>query len=458
MARRGKGGGKRGGGGNRGGGNRGGGNRGGGNRGRSNSSPRSQARGGGGNRGGSNNKGSGSRGSRMAGDSKALTVAKQKGGKKNSAFGGNVNNDTPGASAKKGRIFEGTKRDSYNPQFKKGYDADAPKTREQLDGYKLKATGVGKGQKRLSKGDMRGLVAAGYSMEDVADYASGFENANGRNKKKNAFIGKAASNMLERWKTKLSKKDKEKPETKTEEVTTITEPTPTPTPTPAPTPTPTPTPTPELEYYDNPSTSTNSTNTGSGAQAVNGSQANSQQLEQQVDQSRDFGDTTFNGGITGNNNNVDMSKNDNSINIVEGNTQFNYQGGQSGNSYEDTPMSAYTTMQLAKTGDGSNATAGAKFLANWSGLNKTLQAQQESNRTNYGQQAIAQNQQNRADPDPNNIIGNMPQYMLDMMRQSNVQLGGDPAKWKMPKAPDFNLSQIRKDNFDALQDKDKDDD
>ena len=129
--------------------------------------------------------------------------------------------------------------------------------------------------------------------------------------------------------------------------------------------------------------------------------------------------------------------------------------------YNDTPVSAHTLTQRAQTGDGSNMTAAVNFLTRWTESNRTLQKQNESGRPNFGQQAIEQNRMNRADPDPNNMINSMPQYMKDLSTTTFANTFGDPERWKMPKMPIFNTSTIQQNSLKALSKeskKDNDDD
>ena len=413
---------------------------------------------------------------RKAGDSGAMETFDKKGGTKNSANGGVVTSDTPGATVFKGsttnapgvsvqqdKKIKGTgkgyaqrnpERDSANPQFKGNYDASAPKTREQLNNYDLQATGVGENQQRFSRQDAKGLFKAGYSKEDIIDYADSLGGGEGKNKKEEGFTGKAAQNMLSKWKFKLGGKQTE------EEVAGLDQ---------------------ELvkqaqggDYFgdedrarydelvkqkeqgQNTSGSTPPTNTTD----INDSFNNDSQTEANVEADNSTTQTTgdFTGDVSGNNHTIDFSNTDNSFNITEGSTNFTYQSGSSGNVYNDTPMSAMSMMQALKADDGSGAASGAKYLAKWMGANNTLQAQLASNRKNHGQAAIKSNQNNRADPDPNNQIAESPLAMKDYAAQSFAKATGDPSQWQMPKMPSFNLSDIRKDNFDSLQGKDKDDD
>lgn len=391
---------------------------------------------------------------RKAGESGALDNFEKKGGIKNAANGGAVTSDTPGATAFKGSTTNAPgvsvqqdekgkgyaqrnpERDSANPQFKGNYDANAPKTREQLNNYDLQATGVGENQQRFSRQDAKGLLKAGYSKEDIIDYANSLGGAEGKNKKKEGFTGKVAQNMLSKWKSKLN--GKQTPG----EVAGLDQEQPNPTPTPAPQPTP------GTEIKD-------SFNTD-----IEDSFNNDSQTEANVEADNSTTQRTgnFNGNVNGNNNTLDFSNTDNSFNVTEGSTNFTYQSGSGGNVYNDSPMSAMSMMQALEADDGSGAASSAKYLANWMGANNTLQAQLESNRQNHGMNAIKQNENTRADPDPLDQITKSPLAMKDYAAQSFAKATGDPSQWQMPKMGTFNISDIRKDNFDAMQDKDKDDD
>ena len=412
---------------------------------------------------------------RKAGQSGAMESFKEKGGKKNAAFGGNVNSDTPGATAFKGSTTNAPgvsvdqkksfnernpERNSNNPQFKGSYDANAPKTREQLDNYDLQATGVGKNQQRFSRQDAKGLVKAGYSKEDVIDYANSLGGAEGKNKKEEGFTGGAAQRMLGKWKAKMSNPEAVKgldPElvekagrgqgwgkedqARYDELVKEKEQNP------------------GAGYSEpRPAAPQNINDSFNNTDSFN----NDSQTEANVEADNSTNQTTgnFTGDVNGNNNTIDFSNTDNSFNVTEGSKNFTYQSGSGGNVYNDSPMSAMSMMQAFNADDGSGAASGAKFLATWMGANNTIQSQLASNRKNHGQAAIQQNEMNRADPDPNNMINAMPQYMKDLSTQSMANTFGDPEQWKMPKMPTFNASKIQQDNLENLSKngKDKDDD
>jgi hypothetical protein len=327
---------------------------------------------------------------RMAGDSKALEIAKEKGGKKNAAFGGKINKETPGASAFK---FTG----SQTQESIKGLDRDLMK----------------KAQRGGHWGD-----------EDRARYDK-LVAANNPKPSKPENTKPVNQQVDPPKKPAPPKPEKTKPSTPVDQ---------------------------QVDPPKRPTRPIKPTRP----------QGNTQETStvQDVTQGNHYGQVTT-GNITDNKGMIDISNDNNSINITEGSNVFNYQGGQGNSVYDDTPMSAYTLNQLAQTGDGSNMTAGAKFLAGWTGLNRTLQKQNESNRSNFGQEAIEQNKMNRADPDPNNMINSMPQYMKDLSTQSMANTFGDPERWKMPKMPTFNTSTIQQNNLEALGKKgkkDKDDD
>jgi len=338
--------------------------------------------------------------SRMAGDSGALETFKKDGGKENSAYKGNITKDTPGASA------------FTKPQFKGKAKDDAPKTRERLNQYDLNATGVRKydGEQRLSSGDIQNLKRDGYSKSDIIDYASSL-NQGKKGKGTEGFVGGVAQKLLSKWTTSLAGKSV--------------------------------------------------TPSGGGGQNMQRS------IDVQTSVDSKGGDIRDN-QINGSNNNVtyDSSStvnnvydiNDNSINLQEGDKgDFTYYGGKGGSGLTDDPMSAYTMKQLHDTGDGSDSFGTAKRLALRSGMNTALQNQQNSMRQNHGQNAIKQNLENRADPDPNNLINSMPYAMKDLATTTTANIFGDPAKWRMPKVPTFSTTQIQQDSLKQLE-KGKDDD
>jgi len=452
---------------------------------------------------------------RKAGESGALDKFNKEGGKENSAWRGNVSTEAPGVSALKGKgtskikeavdntpdvartnkfegsttnapgvsvnngtggRLEGTKRDSMNPQFRGDFTPGEEKKQSDLGKYNLKATGVGENQKRLSRGDLKGLLNEGYSKEQLVQYGANLGGGEGKNKRKEGFAGAGAQKLLGKWMEKMSNPDavkdldpklveqagqgqgwgkedqarydellKKKDEEDFSDDSTTTTTTP---------------------------TTTGGNNTGGNTSGGNAGDTsvkdsfnttdsfnneNQQTQTQEVDNSRTLG-STFTGNVTGDGNNIDLSNTDNSFNVTQGGTVFNYQGGQGNSVYDDTPMSALTLGQVATTGDGSNAAGAAAFLANHVGMHKTLAAQRKSQHTNHGSAAIKANEANRADPDPNNLINEGPLAMKDRATVGLQNLMGDSSQWRMPKMPSFNLSDIRKDNYEALGNKDDDDD
>ena len=151
---------------------------------------------------------------------------------------------------------------------------------------------------------------------------------------------------------------------------------------------------------------------------------------------------------------IDASVTDNSINITEGSRNFTYQGGSGQGRYEDAPMSAYTMAQLH--GGYDSAASNAKFVAGFDALNKNRQAANPGGGHAYN--LINKNKEVTEDPDPNNIANSAPFYMKDEATIKNQQTFGDSGRWKMPKPPTFNVSKIMQDNFSNIGSKDKDDD
>ena len=100
------------------------------------------------------------------------------------------------------------KKQKESPSFTGAYDPNAAKTRQQLDNYDLRATGHNAGSEaRLSVKDMQGLVDAGYKKTDIIDYASGLKRVSDvRDSSKENFIGDAAYNLLDTWKSDLMNK------------------------------------------------------------------------------------------------------------------------------------------------------------------------------------------------------------------------------------------------------------
>jgi len=418
---------------------------------------------------------------RKAGESGALEKYKSQGGAKNAAFGGKVDKNTPGARGLKGnRQFEGTKRDSNNPKFK-NYRPEEKKTRRQLNQYDLEATGVGEGQQRLSRGDVRGLARAGYSRKQLINFADNLGGAEGKDKTKEGFVGMGARNLIDKWagrantgyfknaierhgvkdlnaaelKAKYDKAtegldkdlafkaleggrffgesdraryDKllaERDKIKTDK---------------------------SVNDISNAGRGNNRGKIDNSFKAVNSfNNAAKNNVNIKADQSRSLGNKV--GNVSGDNNVIDNSSTDNSFNLVEGSTVFNYQS-TGGNSYEDTPMSAMSMGQALAARKGGLADS-IKSTTAYSKLNDNLQSRNKFKKGNTpADQAIRSNARDYVDPDPENQINASPFYLMDKSDQYMANVFGDPGHWRMPKVPNFNLSEIRRNNFDALRDKD----
>jgi len=323
--------------------------------------------------------------SRKAGETGALDKFNKFGGKKNSAFGGNVSTHAPGASALKRKPAEKKKS---TEQFSKQYGAS-----KDYFGHK----------------DYYAARAGGASNEDILKQLDANPNTlRGGNVKG----GGGLYDQIKAGNVPGPKNgSKNQGNTKNTNRTTANT---------------------EGSRKGNTNATISDNQTGS----ISGLNNNS-------------GEINVDNSMTNQNDNRDYS-----INITEGSRNFTYQGGSGQGAYESAPMSAYTMAQLH--GGRDSAAESAKFVAGYAALNRNLQAANPGG--GHAARLIEQNKKTTENPDPHNLANSSPFYMKDEATIKNQQTFGDSGRWKMPKPPKFNVSQMMQDNFSNIGSKDKDDD
>ena len=345
--------------------------------------------------------------------------------KSNSSSGGGRSNQSSSSKPKVAEIRAAAKEQGVRIRDYKAANNIAPnkggsdrrssatQTKGNISTYDANSVGKSTGGKYTHQ-DIKALKEQGYSYDDIGKHLheSGADN-----------LGKRANTLLNRYIDGLKTP---KPEPTPEPAP---EPTPTPTPTPAPTPTyPTPT-------YPKPTP----TYPGSGGISISGPGDNDA-IVNAPDNSQDLTvdqDNDINTNIDGNNNTV-VNNQDNSIRQYGGdNRSFNYIGGGSGsgNSYEDTPVSAATMAGFYDVDD--SPAAQAKFVDQYTTMNRDNQKRYAGAGLTTAEMFDKYDARNYTDQSMTNAIARSTQHSYD---KADVQTGitlGDV--WRPDYAPDWRM-------------------